>query len=241
MQNVWETLITARFRWVQRHKHSQVSAFNSEVFWLIFPMGGECSWSPAGVATVQPSSPQPAGSPVWMTSLSRWSEYHLSPQRGGVELAGGHPVNNSSFVGLGAGLQLWLSKKSVQVCSVFASTGLKSSPEWGGGKLALLLWLSLRCSPGGGGAADRRQVVVSRDVAVHWEVVVALGVLMWSVTEGTLTFWGGGEDEHIEISRHMSVCHFFGFSRSENVDSSEMVTFSRFNNWFDYVSSWYCI
>lgn len=28
---------------------------------------------------------------------------------------------------------------------------------------------------------------MSRDVAVHGEVVVALGVLMWSVTEGTLT------------------------------------------------------
>lgn len=28
---------------------------------------------------------------------------------------------------------------------------------------------------------------MSRDVAVHGEVVVALRVLMWSVTEGTLT------------------------------------------------------
>lgn len=31
---------------------------------------------------------------------------------------------------------------------------------------------------------------MSRDVAVHWEVVVALGVFVWSMTEGALTFWG---------------------------------------------------
>lgn len=50
---------------------------------------------------------------------------------------------------------------------------------------------SVRGSPGarGGGSAHRRQVVVSRDVAVHWEVVVALGVFVRSVTEGTLTLW----------------------------------------------------
>lgn len=28
---------------------------------------------------------------------------------------------------------------------------------------------------------------MSRDVAVHWEVIVVLGVLVWRVTEGALT------------------------------------------------------
>lgn len=96
--------ITACFRWVQTLKHSPVAALSHKVFWRIFPMGGECSWSPAGVATVQPPSPQPTGSPVWMTSLSRWSEYHFSPQRGGVELEA--TVNNGSWVGQTASLLL---------------------------------------------------------------------------------------------------------------------------------------
>lgn len=40
--------------------------------------------------------------------------------------------------------------------------------------------LSLTCYSGGrgGGSADWWQVVVSRDVAIHWEVIVALGVFM---------------------------------------------------------------
>lgn len=53
------------------------------------------------------------------------------------------------------------------------------------------LTLSLRASPGGGagrgGAAHRWQVIVSRDVAVHREVVVALWVLVRSVAVGALT------------------------------------------------------
>uniref|UniRef100_A0A3Q3AVD9 Lamin A n=1 Tax=Kryptolebias marmoratus TaxID=37003 RepID=A0A3Q3AVD9_KRYMA len=55
-----------------------------------------------------------------------------------------------------------------------ASVSLQSSP--GGG-------------PGGGGPADRGQVVVSRDVAVHREVIVALGVIegAGAVSEGALT------------------------------------------------------
>lgn len=46
---------------------------------------------------------------------------------------------------------------------------------------------SLRRPPRGGGSADRRQVVVSRDVAVDGEVVVAQRVLVWRVAQGTLT------------------------------------------------------
>lgn len=114
------------FRRVQTHKHSQVAALNREVFWCIFPMGRECSWSPAGVATVQPSSPQPAGSPVWMTSLSRWSEYHFSPQRGSVGLKGGaSTVNNPSSVGQTTprcsvgGLRLWLSERNLKFALFF--------------------------------------------------------------------------------------------------------------------------
>lgn len=110
------------------------------------------------------------------------------------------------------GLQLWLSEKSWKFALSFASTGLKSSQKWiggGGGKLALLLWPSLRCSPGGGGSAHRRQVVVSRDVAVHREVVVALGVLVGSVTEGTLTLCGQKDEQQTEINTKNKRCFFF--------------------------------
>lgn len=57
----------------------------------------------------------------------------------------------------------------------------------GGEGSRLHCWASLRCPPRGGGSADRRQVVVSRDVAVHGEVVVAQRVLVGRVAEGTLT------------------------------------------------------
>lgn len=53
--------------------------------------------------------------------------------------------------------------------------------------------VSVQSSPGGvkgRGAADRGQVVVSRDVAVHREVVVALGVVEGGVAKGTLTRCG---------------------------------------------------
>lgn len=53
---------------------------------------------------------------------------------------------------------------------------------------------SLRRPPRGGGSADRRQVVVSRDVAVDGEVVVAQRVLVWRVAEGTLTLCGQKDD-----------------------------------------------
>lgn len=59
--------------------------FNCKLLWRVFPTGDECGWSPAGVATVQPSSPQPAGSPLWMSSLSRWGEVSTtSAHRGAV-------------------------------------------------------------------------------------------------------------------------------------------------------------
>lgn len=100
-------------------------------------------------------------------------------------------------------------REELRVCSFLASTGLKSSQKWGGGKLALLLWPSLMCSPGGGGSADRRQVVVSRDVAVHGEVVVALGVLVGSVTEGTLTLCGQKDKRQNEINTKNKRCCFY--------------------------------
>lgn len=100
-------------------------------------------------------------------------------------------------------------REELRVCSFLASTGLKSSQKWGGGKLALLLWPSLMCSPGGGGSADRRQVVVSRDVAVHGEVVVALGVLVGSVTEGTLTLCGQKDKRQTEINTKNKRCCFY--------------------------------
>lgn len=65
------------------------------------------------------------------------------------------------------------------------------------------------CSPGGGGSADRRQVVVSRDVAVHGEVVVALGVLVGSVTEGTLTLCGQKDKRQNEINTKNKRCCFY--------------------------------
>ena len=68
---------------------------------------------------------------------------------------------------------------------------IKSAPHHPHSREQGKLALSLKCSPGGGtgggGAAVRRQVVESRDVAVHRQVVVALGVFVGSVAEGALT------------------------------------------------------
>lgn len=52
---------------------------------------------------------------------------------------------------------------------------------------------SLRTPPGGRGAAQRREVVVARDVAVDGEVVVAQRVFVRvrGVAEGTLTLCRG--------------------------------------------------
>lgn len=88
-----------------------------------------------------------------------------------------------------------LVREEQKVCSLLGPEVIpKVTRE---GKLAS----SLRCSPGGGGTADRGQVVVSRDVAVHREVVMAQGVFMWSVTEGTLTLCGQQHKQHTEINR----------------------------------------
>jgi hypothetical protein len=47
--------------------------------------------------------------------------------------------------------------------------------------------VSLGQSPacGRGWAADRWQVIVSWDVAVHREVIVILGLLLWDLAKGT--------------------------------------------------------
>lgn len=117
-QNVWKTTITACLDEFKHIKISQNAPFNYEVF---FSHGRWMQQSPTGVATAQPPSPQPVGSPVWMTSLSRWDKYHFGPQRGSVELEGGtSTVNNSSSVGqtplllLCGWSELWLSEQSVK-------------------------------------------------------------------------------------------------------------------------------
>lgn len=93
---------------------------------------------------------------------------------------------------------LWTDEESWRHKSSQEQPGSTTlSPQGGGVPLpaeGLSSSLSLQSSPGGGpgggGPADGGQVVVSRDVAVHREVVVVLGVVEGGVAKGALTLWG---------------------------------------------------
>ena len=116
---LWKSSFTAS-GWVQTQKHPPAAAFNREGLWRL-----ACS------------SPQAPGSPHWMTSLSRWSMYHLSPQRGGVELkklGGSVHSKQWSLSGTDAPWLLLCSCRSSAVIGragswLFLSEHRKSSPK----------------------------------------------------------------------------------------------------------------